>query len=267
MTAFPPRSEPLSPPPGRLSANTALFLDLDGTLVEFAETPQAVILDASLRALIMRLHDGFAGGLALVSGRSLAVLDHLLAPVVVDAVGLHGGEWRIGGQRGSLPPPPPIFSTVAAELRRVAAGHPGIYVEDKGMALAIHTRKVPEMASFVLAAAQVALAQLGDSYRLQQGASVAELVPKAATKGAGIERLMASPPFAGRLPVFAGDDLTDEAGFATVGKLGGFGILVGPARASAAHFGLPSVMAFRDWLDQIAAGLCDPAPLPSGEAQ
>ena len=239
----------LSPPPMPGGAAPALFLDVDGTLVEFAETPQAVTVDATLRAQLVRLRASTGGALALISGRSLDSLDRLLAPAMFDAIGTHGGEWRIGGVHGRAVPPPLRFAEVAADFQTFAAAHPGVLVEDKGIALAVHTRMAPHLAAPVLALVQAGLARLGGGYRLQKGAAVVELVPAAATKGAGIIRLMAQPPFAGRQPVFAGDDLTDESGFMAIRTLGGCGILIGPARPTAACFRLPSVAAFRSWLE------------------
>jgi trehalose 6-phosphate phosphatase len=245
-------SPALSPPPRPSCTTLALFLDLDGTLVDFAATPQAVSVDATMRALLVELWAGTGGALALVSGRSLDALDRLLAPLVFDGAGIHGSEWRSGGVRGALLPPPPEFVRVVADLTTFAAVHPGVLVEDKGQAVAVHTRLAPHLAASALAAVQAGLARLGERYRLQRGSAVLELVPAAASKGVGIARLMASPPFAGRRPVFAGDDLTDESGFAVVRDLGGFGILIGPARVTAARFRLPSVAAFRGWLIRLA---------------
>ena len=138
---------------------------------------------------------------------------------------------------------------ICRNIQTFAAAHPGVLVEDKGIALAVHTRMAPHLAAPVLALVQAGLARLGGGYRLQKGAAVVELVPAAATKGAGIIRLMAQPPFASRQPVFAGDDLTDESGFMAIRTLGGCGILIGPARPTAACFRLPSVAAFRSWLE------------------
>jgi len=252
----------LPPPPIPDVGKTALFLDVDGTLLDLAATPQAVVVDPGLPALLDQLRRATGGALALVSGRSLDSLDRLLAPLLLDAAGLHGGQWRLGNQRGSLPPPPPSFAQVTTELSTFAAAHPGITIENKALALAVHTRLAPHWAEAAAGAARAALARLGSGYRLQYGSNVVELVPVEATKGNGIARLMERAPFAGRQPVFAGDDLTDESGFTQVTAQGGFGILVGPERPTAARHRLASVGALRGWLASLAGGL--PSTLSGG---
>jgi trehalose 6-phosphate phosphatase len=247
-TGWLPLPAPPLPPPDA----TALFLDIDGTLVDLAETPDAVTVAPGLHGLLSRLRSRLNGALAVVSGRPLDGIDGLFAPLALDAAGQHGAEWRRHGERGALPPPPPAFAEIATGLRRFAVGHPGVRMEDKGAALALHTRLAPDVEDAALAVVEDALRRLGGAYRLQVGSAVAELVPAAATKGRGIERLLAEPPYAGRAPVFIGDDLTDESGFAAAGEHGGFGILVGPPRATAARYRLAAVADVHAWLETLA---------------
>lgn len=214
----------------------ALFLDIDGTLVELAPRPELVRVPEDLPGLLAALAQDLGGALALVSGRALATIDGLI-PGGLDAAGTHGAEWRLAGQVGRLSPPDPArLAAVLCDLRAQAGTWPGLLIEAKPGAIALHYRMIPEREPEVLALAGRCAHTLGRGYRLQPGKQVVELLPAAAGKGAAIRRFMAAGPYAGRIPVFAGDDLTDEDGFAVVEALGGIGIRVGssdtPTRAS-----------------------------------
>ena len=240
------------PPPPAIEDDHALFLDVDGTLLEFAPSPDEVRVPGELRAWLATLHARLDGAVALVSGRSLATLDALLAPQSMPAAGLHGLERRHGRRGHRAPRAPAGLALVRAEAEQVAARHPGAVVEDKGAALALHWRAAPQASGELQAFARAALPRL-PGYRLQPGNDVLELRPGAhkggrADKGAAILAFMGEPPFAGRRPVFAGDDLTDEAGFAAVNARDGISVLVGPPRESAAHFGLADTAAVHAWL-------------------
>jgi len=244
----------LSSPPVLPLATTALFLDIDGTLVEFAETPEAVVVKPGLRERIDRLRGRLDGALALVSGRRIDGsdgIDRLFAPFIFDTAGQHGAEWRIGGERGTMPPPPAAFAEVCARFERLAKANPGVLCERKGSAVALHTRLAPQAAPQAETEAAEALKILGDGYRLQRGTAVLELVPMGADKGDSITRLMQQSPYAGRVPVFVGDDLTDEHGFSAVHRLGGFGVLVGTRQETAATFSLSAVPDVHAWLETL----------------
>jgi len=243
---------PALPPPPPIDDGCALFLDVDGTLLEFAPAPDQVAVPERLREALAALHRRLDGAVALVSGRSLATLDALLALPRLPASGLHGLERRHGAQGQRAPRAPAALALVRREAEQVAARHPGAIVEDKGAALALHWRAAPHAAGAMQAFASAALPRL-PGYRLQPGHDVLELRPAGhhggrADKGAAILAFMEEPPFAGRRPVFAGDDITDEAGFAAVNKRGGTSVLVGPPRESAAHFALPGPAAVHAWI-------------------
>lgn len=250
---------PILPGPPPVQRGWALFLDVDGCLLDFADAPEDVHVPDELRDDLLRLHDGLGGALALVSGRGVAQLDGLFAPLRLPCAGLHGIELR---DAGNAPVPTPAAPAALDGIRQRAAQlarlHPGMRVEDKAATLALHWRAAPEAESALLAFASAALADL-PGYRLQHGNCVVELRPEGGDKGSAVERLMGSPPFAGRLPVFAGDDYTDEDGFATVNALGGLSVIVGERRPTAASHALPDPAALRRWL---AAG----AALLEGEA-
>ena len=243
---------PVLPPPPPIDDSHALFLDVDGTLLEFAPRPDAVRVPAPLRQVLEDLYRRLDGALALVSGRSLQALDSLLAPPVLPASGLHGLERRHGDTGHAPPEPPAALARVMDDALEVAARHPGAVVEDKGAAIALHWRAAPAASGEMRAFARAALPRL-PGYRLQPGHDVLELRPvghpgQRADKGAAILAFMREPPFAGRRPVFAGDDITDEAGFAAVNVHDGISVLVGPARETAAHFALAGPAEVHAWM-------------------
>lgn len=243
-------------PPATPANDWALFLDVDGCLLDFAAHPAEVSVDRGLRASLERLSDRLDGAVALVSGRAIADLDALFEPLRLPAAGLHGLEWRSGGQQVSPSPRPPAFDQVRDAARRVADAHPGALVEDKGVALALHWRGAPDAESAMQSLAGAAVSRL-PGYLLQPGNHVVELRPGAQDKGSAVRTLMSRRPFRGRTPVFAGDDLTDEHAFAAVNDMGGLSILVGEREPSAAALGLADPAAVRAWLAALAG-----APTP-----
>jgi trehalose 6-phosphate phosphatase len=239
----PPRPRPPAP-----ADDWALFLDVDGCLLDFADAPDAVTVPATLHATLQRLSQRLHGALALVSGRALLRIDELFAPLRLPAAGLHGLERRSTVARLSPPPVPSALAAIHDEARQVAAAWPGTLVEDKGSALGLHWRAEPRAAAALRAFAEAALPRL-PGYRLQHGDHVVELRPSSGDKGEAILALLEEAPFRGRKPVFVGDDLTDESGFAVINAHGGLSVLVGQREPSAAHYALRDPAAVRAWLD------------------
>jgi trehalose 6-phosphate phosphatase len=206
----------------------ALFLDFDGTLVEIAERPEAVVVAPDLGDTLAALRDRLGGALALVSGRSIGTLDGFLDPHRFDAAGLHGVEYRLVGRLSPCVPEehPKLRAAVAALPERLPH-HPGVLIEDKGCSVVLHWRLAPEHEEELMRVAAELAQALGTEYRLQHGKAVAEILPARASKGGIIEFFLAHPPFAGRTPVFVGDDLTDELGFATLNRRDGVSVRVG----------------------------------------
>jgi len=223
----------------------ALFFDIDGTLIELAPTPEAVIVPAALRADLAALHRAL-GAVALVSGRSLSSIDALFHPIVLPASGQHGAESRLDGQTLAAAPLTALRA-ILAPLREFAQRHPGVVVEDKGSSVAIHYRTAPTLADEVAATTHSLIADRGELEALSSKMAV-DIKPRSASKGVAIDWFMTQPPFAGRVPVFAGDDRTDEAGFAAVNQRGGLSIRVGERAASAAQYSLDSPAAVREWI-------------------
>lgn len=235
-----------------------LFLDFDGTLVDIAERPDAVVVEAGLPALLARLRDRMGGALAIVTGRTVADLDAYLPGF--DTCGLHGLDRRIAGR---MTPPTNLadLAPQVAALRVRFAAHPGVLIEDKGVGVALHWRTAPDAMDAVIAAVTDLADHLGPDYRVQAGKAVREIVPISAGKGGAIRDLCATAPYHGRRPVFAGDDVTDEGGFAATNDLGGVSIKVGIGPTRARHRAA-STGAFRAWLGAFAAGMASPLDLP-----
>lgn len=239
----------VKPRPPAIAADNALFLDIDGCLFEFADDPSTVRATAGLNAVLDALSRRLDGALALVSGRALSAIDGIFAPASRVAVGLHGLQHRDDPHARVAGAEDARLAAVASAARAALRAWPGALVEDKGQSLALHWRAAPAAETAIRAFATQALARL-PGYRLEPGNQVVELRPVGADKGSAIRDLMARPPFAGRVPVFAGDDLTDEAGFAAVNALHGISVLVGDRRDSAATHRLADPAAVRAWLEE-----------------
>lgn len=228
-----------------LSDDHALFLDFDGTLVDIAPRPDSIVLDPMLRAALSRLLERLQGALAIVTGRPIADIDHWLAPLLVPCAGVHGAEQRVAGERCATPPLPAV-EQVAQRLQRFADAHVGVVVERKGVSVALHYRLAPELEDACREAVQQALLE-APGLRLMQGKSVLEVLPDSVDKGRAIEAFLLQPPFAGRRPMFVGDDITDEAGFQLVQRRGGVGVKVGAGESGASRR-IESPGAVRRWL-------------------
>ncbi|WP_115513670.1 MULTISPECIES: trehalose-phosphatase [Xanthomonas] len=241
------------PSPPLLDDACALFLDVDGTLIDFADSPKAVRLLPEVREAIVQLSERLNGAIALVSGRPLAQLDALFAPLLLPAAGLHGHELRSDvAARAAMPQDTSAF--LHGLHQRAAAlthKHTGVLVEDKGVSVALHWRAQPDAGPDVMAFAQDEIAQLS-GYRLQPGDHVVEFVPEGSNKGLAVEQLMQTAAFAGRTPVFVGDDLTDEFGFDAANRLGGWSILVGDRAQTSARFRVDGTAAVHAWLQHNA---------------
>ncbi|HEX9808194.1 MAG TPA: trehalose-phosphatase [Alphaproteobacteria bacterium] len=243
------------PPPPRPRRDWAYFLDLDGTLARIAPTPEAAALDEGMGATLARLVAATGGAVALISGRPLAEVDRLLAPLSLAAAGLHGLERRgASGRTARARAAPAALARLRPALAKFARAHPGCLLEDKGPALALHFRGAPASEAAAEALVDGLLARDGRGLVLQRGKKVLEIRAAGDDKGAAIRRFMAEPPFRGRVPVFAGDDATDEDGFAAVNAMGGVSVRVGASPTTCARFAVASVAALRRWLGRVVAG-------------
>jgi trehalose 6-phosphate phosphatase len=226
----------------------ALFLDVDGTLLAIEASPDQVVSDAPLRHLLAGLSGGLGGALALISGRTIAAIDRIFAPLKLPAAGAHGTELRRNGDDARADTSHALPAHAIAALQEFADAHQGLLLEPKPGGASLHYRRAPELEGTCRRRLQMLQDALGAGYRLIEGKMVLELVPSAASKGTAIQALMQAAPFAGRRPVFIGDDTTDEDGFRVVNALGGTSIRVGGLDGSAALHTLSDVDAVRQWL-------------------
>ena len=238
---------PTDPPP--LTDSAALFVDFDGTLVPIAPRPQDVQVPAWVLPALQALQDRLDGALAVISGRPIAQLDDFLAPLRPAVVGGHGAESRDAAgrieRRLAVPP-----QRVVDCARALAAAHPGLLFEPKPSGFSLHYRARPELETNCRDALEAALAadpEAASTWQWLHGHCVFELRQRSVSKGSAVQALMAQPPFAGRPPVFIGDDVTDEDGIAAVQAAGGFGVRVGPG-TSQARYRLADVEAVGAWL-------------------
>jgi len=239
------------------AADWALFLDVDGTLVELAEHPREVHIEPPLIQQLGRLQRVADGAVALVSGRSVIELDRLFAPLHLAIAGQHGAEIRhVNGNTDLDQPRIAAAEAARSALAALAARHAGLYFEDKGVALAVHYRRAPQLGPLVERTLSEVARQSGGEFVMQTGKMVRELVPHGKSKGGAIAAFMREPPFVGRTPVFLGDDVTDEGGFAVVSQLSGHAIKVGNGMTAALYrvAGVRGVRrwlgAYADWLEQ-----------------
>ena len=231
----------------------ALFLDFDGTLVDIAPTPDGVVVPDSLVETLRSIDLRLQGALAVVSGRPIAQIDALLAPLCLPTAGRHGAEIRLLAERPLLKSPPRTdLSGVVARLEAFAEEHPGILIENKGLTVAAHYRQAPAYEPELREQVVRLQSELGPQWQVLSGKMVFELKQAGYDKGMAVEELMSHSPFAGRVPVFVGDDVTDEYGFAAAVRLGGHGIRVGSEPAGEARWTIPDPSTVRKWLSLVA---------------
>jgi trehalose 6-phosphate phosphatase len=229
-----------------------LFLDVDGTLLELADTPSSVSVDAALSPLLARLRTASGGGLALVSGRTIENLDQLLGERHLAVAGLHGCERRdANGGLHVAPVAREQLSPLRAGLERLVRRHPGLLLEDKGAGVALHFLKARELEHELRAEVALLAAPLVPRFAILDGHAVIEVKPAAFTKGSAVDEFMDEAPFKGRVPIFIGDDTTDYDGFAAVRRHAGLAIAVGSRVKS--EWWLSGPAAVRVWLEQLAA--------------
>ena len=234
----------------------ALLLDVDGTLLDIAPTPREVVVPGGLTETLAHVRDRLDGALALVSGRMISEIDNFFAPLKLAAIGGHGAEMRpiaagsIIAERATS-----LDAEFKQQLEGIAARHPGVLVEDKGYSLALHYRKVPEQGVALIHDVKHAHAVWGDqSIELLSGKAVLELKFAGFNKGTAVRQLMTYPPFAGRAPIFVGDDHTDEDAFKAKPELNGQAMSVGRRLPGIEKY-FESPADVRHWLERMSGAL------------
>ncbi len=230
----------------------AMLLDIDGTILDLAPSPQQVWVPTGLRQTLARLDVLTGGALALVSGRSLRDIDLIFSPLEFAAIGGHGAELRATPNAVPIMRAKPLDAALKRQLATIAELGPGILAEDKGYSLALHFRLAPERAEAVRAAVDKVCAGLAPGeVDVLPGKLVVEIKRPGINKANAVCELMNYPPFAGRNPIFIGDDMTDEPVFGVISQFGGLGFSVGRVLPDVnGHFEKPESV--RAWLARIA---------------
>jgi trehalose 6-phosphate phosphatase len=233
-------------------AETAFFFDFDGTLVELASTPDGIFVPRSVPDILTALRRATNGAVAVVSGRGIDNIDSFLSMPDLPVAGMHGAERRdSNGDMQRIGFNDERLLRMEHALEKVVSANPGMLLEIKGAALALHYRNAPEREAAARAATEKLVQEFADAYVLQPGKMVYEIKPKDVDKGRAVRAYMSEPPFTGRKPVFIGDDLTDEKGFAVVNEFDGLSIKIGPGD-TVARARIESVELLLDWLQVIA---------------
>lgn len=243
----------------------ALFLDVDGTLLELAERPSDVSAPARLVEVLQSLERRIP--LALVSGRRIADLDRLFAPLLLPIAGQHGAERRSAGGELIFQPFSRTHLQVALDtVTQWAASNAGIVIEDKGLSFTLHYRLAPTLKDSASRIVRQAIERAGADYVVAPGNMVWEVRAAGCDKGRVVAAFMDEPPFAGRIPVFIGDDIGDEDGFHSINHRGGHSFKVGPGE-TAARFRFADVSDVLTWLHRYADWLEDQKEIRSGAAR
>lgn len=232
---------------------TAILLDIDGTLLDIAPKPHDVLVSSDLRRMLVRLAHRLGGALGLISGRSLADIDYIFDPLRLAVVGGHGAEIRISPDaKPYRMQASPLDPSLKQRFVEIAQLDPGIIIEDKDYSLAIHYRLAPQMGGAVIKSVAAICEKYGcDGLSILPGKSVIEIKPRGFDKGSGLQELMSFAPFAGRTPVFVGDDVTDEAAFAMLPRFSGIGVSVGGI-VPGATFNFDGPKDVRLWLHRLS---------------
>lgn len=241
------------PPP---RPDWALFLDIDGTLIEHADHPEGVTIPQDLPDRLMAAQAALDGAVALVSGRTIDWMDRKFAPARLASSGQHGAEVRLAPDAPAVPIPMPKWrAPLEAALKRELASWPGVFIEHKPLSLAVHFRAVPEFGDAVMERVMALGRGFDEGVQFLHGRFVIEVREAGHHKGTAVTTLMKTAIFAGRTPVFLGDDVTDEDGFAAVRDMGGIAIAVGPRATRQANFHMSGPTRVRAWLAALPAQL------------
>jgi trehalose 6-phosphate phosphatase len=236
-------------------STSALFLDLDGTLIDIAPTPASVRIPSGLARLLDQLVRRLGGALAILSGRPIGDVERLLSPLAPVAAGVHGAELRLMPQGEILFLAEPIDANISRAVHRLANRHLGVFVETKRSSIAVHYRQAPTLAPLLEAELALVLEDGPDHLILAHSRQVLEIVPRHISKGAALEVIMELPSFAGRSPIMIGDDIPDLSAMDAAIRRGGRGLRVAGEHFSQVEADFANPTAVRAWLQSLAEGL------------
>ena len=230
----------------------ALFLDVDGTLLDIAATPDEVVVPREVAPLLARIANGLDGALAILTGRQLVEIDVLLDPLRLVGAGVHGAELRTAPSDPIVRVATSLPGSLVDQALELANGMPGIVAEPKGPGLALHYRQAPELRAVLEARIRLLLSRSADELVLCPGRKLFEIIPAGHSKGTALETLSKLPAFAGRLPVMIGDDVGDVPALAAAQRLGGFGLRVAGEQFAESAADLHGPASVLHWLNRLA---------------
>jgi trehalose 6-phosphate phosphatase len=239
----------------RPASEWALFLDVDGTLLHLSQTPDGVNRSDRVCQILEEVMACLGGALALVSGRTIQNLDELFVPHRFPVAGLHGLERRDAEGVVHSHPESQMLEALRPPLTEIANTHEGVLLEDKSRALAIHYRQAPDKAAEIKTFVENLVQPLAHELHVIHGKMVSEIKPWHADKGSAISDFMKETPFMGRIPVFIGDDITDEDGFAFVNQMNGYSVRVGDGVETTARYSIENVDQVIAWLESWPSSL------------
>ena len=233
-----------------IEKKSGLFLDVDGTLLDFKNRPSQVTSSKRVNGLLQDLSIALDGALALVSGRSIIDLDRIFTPLKLPLIGVHGLEQRCYFGNIIMRGDSKKLSNIKNKMSAFAKVHNGTLVEDKGVSIALHYRRCPKARNGALSLVRELLSE-NAGFHFVSGKMVYEISTSKLDKGEGISKLLQTYPFSQRVPIFIGDDQTDEAGFDFVNSVGGLSIVVGKSSKSMAKYHLSNVGEVVSWLEEL----------------
>jgi trehalose 6-phosphate phosphatase len=231
----------------------ALYLDVDGTLIDLATTPQSVVVPAGLADCLRTLSACFEGALAIITGRRVSEMDSILSPIVLPASGVHGAEIRLSPGRPVQQLVPSIPVEMIGQLSELVRQTPGALIEPKGAGLAIHYRLAPNSAPAIIRNLEGFLRLYPGQFAIYPGQKVFEIIPTGFSKASGLASFTQATPFKGRIPIMIGDDIGDEPAFAMARQLNGYGLRVAGENFGSDEVEFSGPQAVRAWLADIAA--------------
>lgn len=233
--------------------NWAMFLDFDGSIVDTALTPWSVHIPERLPPLLIALRQTMGGAVAIVTGRTIEQIDSYLGPILPAVAASHGLERRTA-EGDIICPALPLDAVrrVRGLLEKFAARHSGVIVEDKINSVALHYRQAPLMKRACRDTLNDILKDHIKGWEIVESKFIYDIRPSGVTKGTAIEAFMNEAPFLGRTPIFCGNDLTDEDGFAAVNARGGVSIRVGTQSHTLAQVQVATVTELLNWLTQVS---------------